>query len=79
MARHLSGGGGLVYFISDAYVSAEFLQAEGIWGVDAGAYQCGQTARQMPVCADFHPACGDWEQWMSDCGMFYERNDYFGQ
>lgn len=79
MARHLSGGGGLVYFISDAYVSAEFLQAEGVWGMDAGAYQCGQAAWQMSVRAYFSAACGDWEQGLSDCGMCYEWDDYTGQ
>lgn len=79
MARHLSGGGSLVYFISDAYVSAEFLQVEGIRGMDACAYQCGQAARQMPVCADFPSACGGWEQGMSDCSMSHECDDRVGQ
>ena len=79
MARHLSGGGGLVYFISDAYVSAEFLQAEGIRGMDAGAYQCGKTAWKMPVCVDFTSAGDGWEQGLSDCGLCHEWDDYLSQ
>lgn len=47
--------------------------------MDAGAYQCGKTAWEMPVCVDFASAGDVWEQGLSGCGLCHEWNDCFGQ
>ena len=47
--------------------------------MDAGAYQCGKTAWEMPVCIDFTSSGDGGEQGMYDCGLCYERDDHSGE